>query len=182
MKLEVLLASPRKNGNSYVMARRLIDGLEMQKIDSNIIFLYEEGIGPCTDCRACKRGDLVCTIEDGMQPLYARLDAADILVFATPIYWYGPSATMKLLLERLRPYYLNKRLSGKKAVIILPAGNGVADCDLTISMFQRMFKALDLEILRFITPMAFNPGEALSDKAALEQLEETVILLNKLSA
>jgi len=181
MIVEVLVASPRKNGNSQELSESLTAGLDKKKVQSGISFLYEHELGPCIDCRACKRNELVCTKEDGMQALYKKIDAADFLVFATPIYWYGPTGTMKLLLERLRPYYMSKRLAGKKAAIILPAGNGAEDCDLTITMFQRIFRALGLDLIKIITPKAFNPGDALRDDKAMEDINELSMQINAMA-
>ena len=43
------------------------------------------------------------------------MDEADIIIFGTPNYWYGPTAKMKLLIDRMRPYIANEKLNGKKA-------------------------------------------------------------------
>ncbi|MFZ5941485.1 MAG: flavodoxin family protein [Bacteroidota bacterium] len=180
IRVEALVASPRKNGNSNLLVGRLLSALDEDRVRGGSTFLYDEAVSPCTDCRACKRGDLVCTVEDRMQPIYRKMEAAGILVFATPIYWFGPTATMKLLLERLRPYYMSQRLKDKKAVLILPAGSGPSDCDLTITMFRRVFKALGLEILGIVTPKAFNPGDALNDESALQELDRIAALINNM--
>ena len=83
-----------------------------------------------------------CIIQDEMKEIYERIAAADILIIACPIYWFGPSAKTKLLLDRLRPYYYNRNLKAKKAALILAAGSGQSDCDLTIEMFKRSFLTL----------------------------------------
>jgi len=55
-----------------------------------------------------------------MKEVYPKLDAADALVFGTPVYRYGPTAKMKLLIDRLHPYVANRRLNGKKGTSSSP--------------------------------------------------------------
>ena len=113
-----------------------------------------------------------------MHALYEKMEQSDILIFGTPIYWFGPSAQMKLLIDRLRPYYGNKKLKWKKAALILPAGTGEADCDLTIEMFKRTFDALGIEYLVAVTSEAYDAGESEKDQKALDQVEHMANLIN----
>ena len=142
----IVIGSPRRNGNTVFLSNRLLDLLD-GNVASDTAFLYDRDIRPCTDCRACKRGDRVCAVNDDMQEMYARLEESDILVIGTPIYWYAPTAQTKLFIDRLRPYYANKKLVGKRAALLLPAGSGRTDCDLTEDMFRRIFAALGIEYL-----------------------------------
>ncbi len=112
-----------------------------------------------------------CLVKDGMLELYPKIEQAEVLVISTPIYWFGPSAQTKLFLDRLRPYFANKKLAGKKAAIILPAGTGDTDCDLTIEMFKRSFDALEIEMIGSVTSKSFDKGEAANDKKAVEGIK-----------
>ena len=176
--VEIFIGSPRKNGNTNSLVDIFIEGLDKSRFSSNKEFLYDYEINACTDCRACKKGNMVCVVKDGMQELYPRLNSADIIVIGTPIYWFGPSAKTKLLLDRLRPYYGNKKLKGKNAVLILPAGTGEEDCDLTIEMFKRSFEALGVKLLGSITSEAYDIGESKKDKKALKSIAELLTRIN----
>ncbi len=176
-KVLILNGSPRKKGNTSILAEHLIKYLPVdQKIKS--YYLYDFNIKPCIDCRACKKGELVCTLKDGMEELYTRIDNSDILIIGTPIYWFGPTAQTKLLLDRFRPYYVNKKLKGKKVALILPAGSGASDCDLTIEMFKRSFDALGVEFLGAVTSEAYDIGDAYNDKDALQNIEKLAEILS----
>ena len=164
----ILIGSPRRKGNTVDMAGMLLAELEGKGFQSEMLFLGEQNIGPCIDCRACKKGDLICTVKDGMQTIYPKLDEADLVIFGNPIYWSGPSAQTKLLVDRLRPYYGNKKLSGKKAALLLPAGFGSSDCDLTIEMFRRITEALGIAFLGAATAKAFDIGDASNDPQVAE--------------
>jgi len=168
----ILNGSPRKNGNTSFLADTLISGLNQASVKIENHFLYDYQIKPCTDCRACKKGKLICTVPDGMIDLYTMLEEADIIIFATPIYWFGPSAQMKLLIDRLRPYYGNKRLSGKKGALLMAAGTGNKDCDLTTEMFRRTFEALGIEFIGKASTEAYDIGDAENDKNAIHVIEQ----------
>jgi len=169
-KIQIFIGSPRINGNTSFLVQHLQTVLS-NKFESEINFLKNLNVGPCTDCRNCKKGELVCTVQDEMQALYKKMEQSDILILGTPIYWFGPSAQLKLLVDRLRPYYRNKRLEGKKAALILPAGSGETDCDLTIEMLKRTFEALGIEYLGSITSKAYDIGDAEKDKKALNEVQ-----------
>lgn len=159
----MLIGSPRKKGNTNLLAGMLKEKIDNKIFKLNISQISDFKIKPCVDCRNCKSGDFKCTVKDGMQGLYKNIEEADVLVFGTPIYWFGPTAQMKLVIDRLRPYYQNKMLTDKKAALLLPAGSGSGDCDLTIEMFKRVFAALGIEYVGGVTAEAFEEGDVLSN-------------------
>lgn len=170
--IEIFIGSPRITGNTSVLAAHLKNQLDKYLVSTNISYLYDYEIMPCKDCRGCKKVGLKCIVQDDMQALYQDLLDADIIVIGTPIYWFGPTAITKLFIDRLRPYYGSKELSGKKAALLLPAGSGAEDCDLTIEMFKRTFKALEIDYLGAVTSEAYDIGDAAKDQQALLKLNE----------
>jgi len=164
MKVAIFTGSPRKNGNTASLARLLAKELEPLNIETKIYDLYQHQIDPCSDCRMCKENnELECIRQDGMSQLYQPMEEADVLIFGTPIYWFSPSAQTKLLIDRFRPYFVNKKLYGKKGALLLPAGSGPMDCDLTIEQFKRIFKALGFTYLDAVTATAYNEGDVDED-------------------
>jgi len=178
MKVAIFTGSPRSNGNTAAMAESLAKVLNKYEVDSEVIDLYRHHINPCLDCRECKVEEMKCAQKDGMTLLYEKLEWADVLVFGTPIYWFGPSAQTKLLIDRFRPYFANKKLYGKKAALLLPAGSGIGDCDLTITQFKRVFKALGIKYIDAIGIQAYNVDDAKNDKqmgGLIEALVEKIV-------
>ncbi len=172
-KAACILGSPRRNGNSNFMAEYFIQQLTTGEYFSGTVDrLAEMNIKPCSDCRGCKKGDLTCIVKDDMQAIYNRLEAADTIILSTPIYWYGPTAQAKVVLDRLRPYYGNKRLSGKKAALLMAAGSGTKDCDLTLEMFRRMCAALGMDFVGSADSESFDIGDATQDNKAIRQMDE----------
>ena len=177
-KIEFLIGSPRMKGNTHLMAGMLEGGLNKDNFTSNIKHLYDYDINPCVDCRGCKKDKMVCILKDQMQDIYPCLEDADIIIIGTPIYWYSPSATMKLLLDRMRPYYANKKLAGKSLALLLPAGSGASDCDLTIELFKRFADALELKYIGAAAAQAYDIGEVNNDQEAKASIEELVKYIN----
>jgi multimeric flavodoxin WrbA len=87
------------------------------------VYLDRLDIRPCTNCDACIPEDgPFCVLGDDMQPLYRQFIEADLVVLATPVYWWSISAQLKLFVDRL--YGLNcdrhpERFKGKKLALVL---------------------------------------------------------------
>jgi len=174
-KNEILIGSPRRNGNTFILSNHLNDLLNSEGAHSYLSYLYDYEIKPCIDCRVCKSGNMKCSIKDEASKLFDKIENADVIVFATPIYWFGPTAKTKLLIDRLRPYFTNKKLFGKKGAVILSAGSGITDCDLTIEMFKRIFTTLGIEYIDTITAEAYDIGDVVENEIALD----SVLMLSK---
>ena len=179
-KLQILIGSPRRKGNTSIMVETLIGHLDTNKINVNTTYLYDYEIQPCIDCRICKRGKLVCKIKDGMQDIYPKVDDSEIFIIATPIYWSGPSGMTKNMFDRFRPYYENEKLHHKRAALLLPAGSGAKDCDLTIEMFRRSFEALEIEFIGVVTAVAYDEGDVLKDAEAMEAIKVLAEQISKM--
>lgn len=159
MNLLALIGSPRKKSNTDTLVDQVLAGAAARGHSAEKVFLYDLQISPCLDCRKCKKDNLVCPIEDGMAGLYPRLEAADLIVFGTPNYWYGPSAKMKLFIDRLRPFIANEKLRGKKAVVVVPAAEGPSACGPMMEMFRMSCDYVGLELVGQIAVQAYERGE-----------------------
>jgi multimeric flavodoxin WrbA len=168
MKILALIGSPRKGSNTDTLVEQALKGSEVSGHTYEKIYLYNYDISPCIDCRKCKQGDCVCVINDSMQGIYPKMDGADVIIFGTPNYWYGPTAKMKLLIDRMRPYVANGKLKGKKAVVISPAAEGPNACSPLIEMFRMSFDYLEMEFAGKILAAAYERGEVKNDQEALK--------------
>jgi len=113
----VLRGSPRRGGNSDTLADEFIQGLkttgDVQVFD---FILNDMKIKPCQGCESCASSDgNRCKIEDDMQQIYDAFADANIVVWATPMYWGYMTAQMKTALDRMealamdvKKYWLNK--------------------------------------------------------------------------
>ncbi len=180
MKILALVGSPRKGGNTDLLIDQILRGVKAnaraevqnQGHFADKLYLYDYDILPCIDCRGCKREELACKLEDGMANIYPQLEAADIIVFGTPIYWYGPTAKMKLLIDRLRPFIANGKLKGKKGIIVVPSEEGPGCCGPLVEMFRMSFEYLGMAMAGSILASAYEKGEIKEKPGELQRAYE----------
>jgi multimeric flavodoxin WrbA len=105
VRVLVLSTSPRRNGNSRLLADALLDGVGEAGRDGELVHVDDHVTSFLRDCRICRRPDGRCGIEDGFEALLLeRVLHADAVVFATPLYWYGVSGQLKTFLDRIFCY------------------------------------------------------------------------------
>jgi multimeric flavodoxin WrbA len=159
MQVLGLVGSPRKGGNTDLLVGRILEGAGAGKHLTEKVYLYALDIAPCVDCRNCQKGKFQCTIDDDMQRLYQKLEGADVIVFGTPLYWYGPTGKMKLLMDRLRPFVASQKLKGKKAIVVVPSEEGPDVCDHVIGMFELSFEYLGIKLIDKMLVKAYEKAE-----------------------
>jgi multimeric flavodoxin WrbA len=159
MKILGLVGSPRKASNTDILVSFILDGARENCHSTEKVYLYDFEIKACMDCKSCKRGSYRCGLSDGMQTLYLKLEEADVIVFGTPLYWYGPTAKMKLLIDRLRPFIESKKLKGKKAILVVPSEEGAEACNFIVGMFNLSFKYLEIDLIGKLLPKASEKAE-----------------------
>ena len=106
MKALVLSSSPRRDGNSALLAEAVSQGLKEAGHEIQFVFADDFLIGFLRDCRKCRMPNGECSIEDGFRSVF--LDhylSADGFIAASPIYWYGISAQLKAFFDRTFCYY-----------------------------------------------------------------------------
>ena len=118
----ILAASPRKNGNSTILALKAAEGVNANGGEADVATIGNIKITPCDACDICKdKPEEGCVIKDDMQPFYQQIKDAQGILFATPVYWFNVSAQMKLFIDRT--YAINDggnyAFTGKNVGVIL---------------------------------------------------------------
>ena len=103
-KVLVLCSSPRVDGNTEILAKEFAKGAIESGNEVEYIRLAEKKIGFCIGCRACESTEKCFQLDD-MAELIDKVLSADVIVFATPVYFYTMSAQMKVFVDRLTPIY-----------------------------------------------------------------------------
>ena len=117
MKILVITGSPRKNGNSNALASEFIRGASeaghsVQRFDAG-----NARVHPCTGCNSCGM-DGPCVFEDDFLKVREHVIDADMVVFATPMYYFGFSAQIKAVIDRF--YAINGKIHvHKKAALLM---------------------------------------------------------------
>ena len=99
-KVLVLSASPRRGGNSDLLCDQFTSGAQEAGHNAEKIFLKDKKINYCMGCGTCLNGVKRCPQKDDMAEVLEKMIAADVIVMATPVYFYTMSAQMKTLIDR----------------------------------------------------------------------------------
>jgi len=115
MKICILMGSPRKKGNTAALLAPFCEELQKTGAETEVFWLYDMDIRPCTACRTCQKDWSVfgCAQKDDCGMLFERILASDLIVLATPIYSWYCTPPMKALLDRL-VYGMNKYYGEEK--------------------------------------------------------------------
>lgn len=173
-----LIASPRKNGNSTLLAQKIAEGAKAAGARVEMFNLHKMNIKPCTACDKCHAADdTFCIIRDDMQKLYAKILAVDGIIFASPIYFFTVSAQLKLFMDRC--YALGGpsgyALKGKKMAVALTYGDndpfrsGAVNAMRT---FQDAFAYVEAPFIGSVYGTGLEPGDILKNRAVMKEAFE----------
>jgi multimeric flavodoxin WrbA len=100
-----LSASPRRDGNSFLLTEAAIEGAREAGHDAELANVDDHVRHMLRDCRRCRDEAGRCTIDDGFESLLReRVLPAEAIIFGTPLYWYGVSGQLKTFLDRIFCY------------------------------------------------------------------------------
>ena len=103
-KVLIVASSPREGGNSETLAASFAKGAQEAGNEVETVYLREKGYGFCIGCMTCV-GAGQCVIDDDAVEIVAKMHDADVLVFASPVYYFCISGQLKTLLDRSNPLY-----------------------------------------------------------------------------
>jgi multimeric flavodoxin WrbA len=107
IKMLAFYGSPRKDGNTAILMEEFLKGARMEGAASETLYLADFSITPCRECLACFT-DGRCILQDDMQDIYPRLLAADIVVLASPIFFYAVTGWAKAMIDRSQALWARK--------------------------------------------------------------------------
>lgn len=96
----ILSGSPRKGGNSDLLCDEFLRGAREEGHRAEKIFLRDKKVAPCNACYYCKQSGGKCAIRDDMAEILDKMQAADVIVMASPVYFYSIDAQMKAVIDR----------------------------------------------------------------------------------
>lgn len=138
MKIVILAGSPRK-GNTATLAAAFQKGAQEAGHEVQYFDVAEMVVSPCIACNYCRENDGKCLLDDEMQQIYPQIIAADMVVFATPLYFLSYSAQLKAAIDRLHAIGPQLQESPKKAFLIVAAhSNNETSMDLIKAHYQRL--------------------------------------------
>jgi multimeric flavodoxin WrbA len=152
MKILGIMGSPRLGGNTDLLVDAALNGARSQGAEVEKIVIDKLSISPCREHYGCLE-DGNCVIRDDMDALYPKLLAADGLVVASPMFFYGITAQLKALIDRCQALWARKHVlkqnwpgAGRKgAFIAVGATKGEKLFDGSIATVRYFFKTVGVE-------------------------------------
>lgn len=177
MHMVIVLGSPRRNGNSEILAQAVAAGFAGTGGTAEFIRLNKMAIRPCQGCGGCDATG-VCVIKDEMVDIYEKVDQADRLLIVSPIYFYSLSAQTKIFIDRMqarwsRRYNLKQRFrenEGRRGYLLATAA----------TKGQKLFESSELMVRYALDAMDLECGESLlvrgvDDRGAVREQEDDLI-------
>ena len=130
-KVLVLSGSPRKGGNSDLLCDQFVKGAKEAGHQVEKVFVNSKKISPCKGCYYCENHNGLCSIKDDMAVILDKIQAADVVVLASPVYFYSISAQMKTVIDRCVARW--QQIENKDFYYIMTAADdskAVEDCTL----------------------------------------------------
>lgn len=164
-----IFGSSRPNGNSELLAERVIQGIPADRIylrDAQLPHIVDrrhdpDGFGP---------------VSQEIEPLYRALLSHDPLVFVTPLYWYGMSGLMKDFIDlwshvsRDPRFNFKEAMRGKEAYVVIVGGTGARRLALPlVQQFGLIFDFVGATYAGYLIGEGGRPGEVLNDQRALAE-------------
>ncbi|MDO4546136.1 MAG: flavodoxin family protein [Bacillota bacterium] len=174
MKAVLLNGSPRK-GNTVSALEALKKGmasiadLEIRQIDAE-----EVSVCPCIACDHCKENDGTCVFDDDTNEVIGAVAEADILVFATPVYWWGVTAQLKAIIDKFYSRSEQFAEMSKKVglIVIGEAEQGDPQYEIISKQFECICNYLGWELTFSKTYTAADPGDLAKSDAAMKELQQ----------
>lgn len=173
MKALLLNGSPRQ-GNTYVALETLKKGFtNVKELEVGELAATDVDVSPCVACDTCGETGK-CIFDDDTNEVVEAVLEADMLVFATPVYWWGITAQLKLIIDKLYSKSSQLKECSKKVGII---ALGEADQDdpqygLIAKQFECICDHLGWDIVFCNTYTAGEAGELAKNAKAIAELED----------
>lgn len=138
----ILSSSPRRGGNSDRLCERFLAGAQEAGHEAEKVFLKDYKISYCTGCGTCFNGARPCPQRDDADGILDKMIAADVIVMATPVYFYTLCAQMKTLIDRACARYLEMR-DKEFYFIVSAAERSVPAMERTVECFRGFLDCLE---------------------------------------
>jgi len=160
-----IAGSPRRHGNSESLLDACLAGAREAGAATDTIVVAEAGIAPCRGCNACSStGE--CVVRDRMSDVYPRLDEADAIVVATPVYFATVPAVLKALYDRCQPYWARRYVLHTEppprrpgALLLVGGGGDPYGHGCAVTTTKSVFAVLSLDYTAEVVVEADSPSD-----------------------
>lgn len=173
----IINGATRVNGNTDIILKRLTTTALGTNVQIKQIDVRNKKIKDCIGCYHCTE-NTACSIKDDMIQVYEEINISELIIFASPIYWWGVTGIMKILFDRLYLYYskLNKpSIEGKKAIIISPMNmhSDIYKTQIFLDFYKIIFEQLKMPLVdTYLFGNVNEKGEILKNAQYLDQIKQ----------
>ena len=167
MKVLGIQSSPNRDGLTANSVKQLLKGAESKGHQVELVHLNDHVIKKCKACEGgwgqC-RSEGTCVLEDDFQAIREKIDSADALVFATPVYWHDLSESAKTFLDRLRrveAHHSFQRYTGKLCVGVASAGGSGNGAARALYLLEEYLKRIGFKTFDLVTLTQFSKAHKL---------------------
>ena len=145
MNILILSGSPRRGGNTELLVEAFVKGAS-QKHHVEVVSVHDYKVNPCMGCNACfKNENNACIQKDDMCLIYDKMAVADMLVIASPVYFYGLSAQLKAVIDRFHNPVRDTYHIKKTALLLVGAASLPELFDGILAQYQLCLNFFKLE-------------------------------------
>lgn len=171
----VLTGSPRKNGNTDMLADAFIKGAASKGHETIKFKTAEKVVKGCRACNLCWSGGEACVFEDGFRELAPLLARADVLAIASPVYFFGMTAQVKAAIDKMYSFMVpasKQKLKLKESVLLMCAEDTRRQVfDGSVGTYRGIIDYLELRDRGMITVDSVNLVGDIAGHKALEEAE-----------
>ena len=171
MNILILSGSPRKNGNTDLLVEAFAKGAS-EKHHIEIVSVHDYTVHPCTGCNACFSSEgNACVQKDDMPLIYEKLADADMLVIASPVYFYGLSAQLKAFIDRCHNPIRGTFHIRKAALLLVGAASLPELFDSILTQYQLCLNFFHIEDAGHVLVRGAKEKGSLRGSKAMEEAE-----------
>ncbi len=175
MKITILNGSPRKGGNTETMVNEFIRGAEEANHQVDKISVGQMNIHGCLGCKYCFAHDGKCVQKDDMEIVLKSIDEADMVVFASPIYWFDITAQLKCVIDRMYARGSVGFNFNKTALLLDSASDHVYEA--AIAQYKMTCSYLKWEDKGIIAIPGMEDKNSMKENSALEEVYKLALSL-----
>ena len=145
MNILILSGSPRRGGNTELLVEAFVKGAS-QKHHVEVVSVHDYKVNPCMGCNACFKSESnSCVQKDDMPLIYEKMAVADMLVIASPVYFYGLSAQLKAVIDRFHNPIRDTYHIKKTALLLVGAASLPELFDGILAQYRLCLNVFNLE-------------------------------------
>ena len=144
MNILIISGSPRKGGNTELLAEAFAKGA-VKHHHVEIVSVRDVKVNPCLGCNACFKTNGTCVQKDDMPVIYEKMSQADMLVIASPVYFYGISAQLKAVIDRFHNPIRDSFHIKKTALLLVGAASLPELFDSILTQYQLCLNFFNIE-------------------------------------